>query len=217
MKEIETGVYEIPLIVSDSLTSKKDYINQCIIQAQRNIVDFSKEYGYEAYVCPSFMKKAEIFATQDDFKKVISGYLDLPKGFILPATVSAVLEEEIFMSISPSLYKDIYPIEGEKEKGYERLVTHEIAHRLHVRILHGDEEAMGPSWFYEGFATFVAKQFLDFDCDKNTMWDIIENNKQVPYKYYAAIFRYLSKKVNLHELVMSTSKDTFIKDIKSTL
>jgi hypothetical protein len=32
--------------------------------------------------------------------------------------------------------------------GFEKLLTHEMAHRLHIRILDGSEEAMGPVWFY---------------------------------------------------------------------
>lgn len=81
------------------------------------------------------------------------------------------------------------------------MLTHEIAHRLHVRILDGDEDAMGPIWFFEGFAIYVSEQFLDFTCSEALMWDIIKNQKQVSYKYYGAVFRYLMEHISLQTLI----------------
>ena len=34
--------------------------------------------------------------------------------------------------------------------GYEKLIAHELAHAYHIQLLDGDEESMGPVWFYEG-------------------------------------------------------------------
>ena len=50
------------------------------------------------------------------------------------------------MSVSPKVYSQIYT-EGIEEKSFEKLITHEMVHSLHIRILNGNEEAAGPICF----------------------------------------------------------------------
>ena len=50
---------------------------------------------------------------------------------------------------------------------------------------------MGPRWFYEGFALHIANQFPDANIGMQFAIDIIEQNLDVSYINYAAIFRIL--------------------------
>ncbi len=70
-------------------------------------------------------------------------------------------------------YAEIYP-EGIEDKSFEKLLTHEMAHRLHIRILDGNEEAMGPIWFFEGFAIYIADQLIkpEINLSKKEMYEI---------------------------------------------
>lgn len=66
--------------------------------------------------------------------------------------LTAALEKEVLLAVTPEAYARIVPDYAQEDRAYERLLAHEMVHRLHVSILGGDEEAMGPTWFYEGFA-----------------------------------------------------------------
>lgn len=120
-----------------------------------------------------------------------------------------MLENQVLFLVSPKVYQDIYPLEGEDPLGFERLITHELAHRLHVRILDGNEDAMGPIWFSECLAVFASKQFYKYTCSESIMWDIIINQKQVSYKYYGAIFRYLTEHISLNNLINQAKEFNF--------
>lgn len=74
--------------------------------------------------------------------------------------LSGVLENRRLMAVAPQMYHDSYP-DGREKNAYEKLLAHEIFHRLHVRILNGNEESMGPVWFFEGFAIYAADQFSE--------------------------------------------------------
>jgi len=106
------------------------------------------------------------------------------------------------MAMSPELYKNTYP-EGDEKNGFQKLIEHEIAHRLHIRILHGNEDAMGPIWFYEGFAIIAADQFAELksNLSKEEMWNIMKNPKRISYIDYSFILRYLLQKKSLQILV----------------
>lgn len=201
MIKISKGIFDVPLVLSDSLKLQENVINQTMLNAQNRIVEFAKKYGFSSLVEPSFIERVEIFDTQEALKKCLMTVLDYKGNIDLPRTFSAALENKVLMSLSPKAYQNIYPIEGEDPLGFERLLTHEIAHRLHTRILNGNEEAMGPTWFFEGFAIFVSNQFPNYTCSETIMWDIIKNQKQVSYKYFAAIFRYLIEHISLIDLI----------------
>ena len=36
-----------------------------------------------------------------------------------------------------------FTCDGDEENAFEKLLAHEMAHRLHIRILNGNENAMG--------------------------------------------------------------------------
>ncbi len=119
------------------------------------------------------------------------------------------------MSVSPELYRNLYP-EGDEENAFEKLLAHEMAHRLHIRILNGDEDAMGAVWFYEGFALYAAGQF-----EKNApelsvteIWSIVNDPERGSYKKYASVFQYFARKISIHQLVENAAKDEFLDWLK---
>ena len=95
------------------------------------------------------------------------------------------------------------------------MLTHEIAHRLHVRILKGDEEAMGPIWFYEGFAMYVANQFSESDMSlsKEEMIKIMIDSDRGSYVKYNYIFRYFAEKFPLKELILKAKNENFNEEL----
>ena len=69
-----------------------------------------------------------------------------------------VASEEAFHPIWTKLYPD-WPW---SRRSYRSLIVHELAHRAHAYVASrrtGSEDAMGPSWFFEGLAVMCAGQF----------------------------------------------------------
>jgi hypothetical protein len=117
------------------------------------------------------------------------------------------------MSISPQLYDTIFP-EGIETDSFEKLITHELAHCLHVRILDGEEEKMGPIWFFEGFAIFAAGQFINDTSKPTNLWEIVERERRGSYLQYGRVFGYFVDKIPLRELIRQSCKDNFIEWLK---
>ena len=92
-------------------------------------------------------------------------------------------------------------------------MAHEIAHRLHVRILNGNEEAMGPLWFFEGFALYAANQFEDSSLilSEEEIGEIIRSEERGSYEKYAFVFRYFLKKKPLEDMIEQAGKKDFIR------
>jgi hypothetical protein len=129
----------------------------------------------------------------------------------LPETYCAALEQGILMSVSPELYQRLYP-EGDEGQAFEKLLTHEMAHRLHIRILDGNEEAMGPVWFFEGFALYAAAQFEQSlpALSAAGIWEIVGAEERGDYRRYAAVFRSFLGKASLQQLVGMAGKAEFV-------
>ena len=84
-----------------------------------------------------------------------------------------------------------------------------MAHRLHVRILDGNEDAMGPVWFFEGFAIHAAGQFENYSLKPAEIWEIVRSTETGSYKKYGAAFRYFLEKTSSQELIKAAGQDRF--------
>lgn len=156
-----------------------------------------------------FIDRVEIFGTKESFDAAVSGATGIsPAG--LPKSFCACLEGRIFRGVSPELYKENYP-EGIEDAAYEKLIAHEIAHRLHVGVLEGAEEKMGPIWFFEGFAIVAADQFRETmpRLTMQMMLDIIRDDKRGSYRQYAAVMKHALAKVELSQMVAKAGGDDF--------
>jgi hypothetical protein len=204
----EEGIFQIPLFLSASLEPQRANLETHLINAQKRLRDFAVCHNWEEHTNENFIDRAEIFDNQQDFINALLNLLEIDEETELPKTISASLENRVFMSISPELYATIYP-EGIEEHSFEKLITHEIAHRLHVRILNGDEEKMGPIWFFEGFALYAAGQFIHDKVDMSAIWDVVNSTTRGSYKEYAGVFRYFAEKIPLPELIEQAGKENF--------
>ena len=85
-----------------------------------------------------------------------------------------------------------------------RVLAHEMIHRLHVNILAGNEDMMGPVWFYEGFAVVGAGLRLDSDLrykSADQALAAVSKSGRGAYRRYAAAVRYFMGKTPVGELV----------------
>lgn len=202
----------MPLVLPLSLEPRRTQFERVLLGAQRRIVRFAEKYGWKSLVMESFFDRAEIFDAKADFDKAIAVVAELPVSTVLPKTYSVVLERRVLMAVSPELYAENYP-EGIEEDSYEKLLAHEIAHRLHIRILNGDEGRMGPTWFFEGFAIYAVEQFKKSTCKKSIteVRDILSSSKRESYRKYNDVFRFFAEKVSLPEMIEHAATKDFSK------
>jgi hypothetical protein len=213
--QIEDGVYEIPMQLVGSLETLRPILQETCLAAQRRLYNFAKKHDWHRHATEPFAKSFCIYADKKSFDHDLLVLCGLDTATELPATYCAALEKGVLMSVSPELYRTLYQ-EGDEEKAFEKLLTHEMAHRLHIRILNGEENAMGSVWFYEGFALYAAGQFekdAPVLSDKE-IWEIVNDPERSSYRRYATVFQYFVKKASIQRLIEKASEDDFVNWLK---
>jgi hypothetical protein len=207
---VEDGVYRVQLILPESLEHERRELELFLLGAQRRIANFAELHGWKDLTRESFFDRAEIYDSKEAFDRALAKIAGATEQIEFPKTYSAALENRVLMAVSPALYSENYP-EGVEEGSYEKLLAHEIAHRLHIRILKGNEDAMGPIWFFEGFAIYAADQFSQ---DRSPLASaeirsIISASARASYRSYGTLFRYLTSRASVEELIEHTRKADF--------
>ena len=208
---VEYGVWDIPIVPAASLEPQRAALRNTLLAAQRRLTAFALKHDWRTHVQEPFARLYHVYADKASFDHDLLELCGLDPAMELPATYCAALEEGVLMSVSPELYRALYP-QGDEESAFEKLLAHEMAHRLHIRILGGDEEAMGAVWFYEGFALEAAGQF-----EKTAphllaaeIWDVVSAEERGDYRRYACVFRYFLGKASIQQLVESAGKGEFV-------
>ncbi len=201
--------------LAETLEPLRPILQEACLNAQRRLTNFAKKHCWERHIQKPFARLFRVHADKRSFDTALLETCGLDPTTDLPATYCAALEQEVLMCVSPELYRSLYP-EGDEENAFEKLLTHEMAHRLHIRILNGDEDAMGAVWFYEGFAIHAAGQF-----EKNApvlnaeeLWEIVLDPQRGSYRRYASVFQNFVKKVPIQDLVERAGKDDFVPWLK---
>ncbi|MBN2362643.1 hypothetical protein JXL83_00765 [candidate division WOR-3 bacterium] len=208
----------INLVLPESLENRRIEFEGYIDNARKRVSAFAKKFGWEEHAQKPFMNEVRIFNDKKKFNSELASLAEIVPEFELPDTYCAALEKGVLTAMTPEFYAVVYP-EGIEDSSYEKLLAHEIAHRLHIRILNGDEDAMGPVWFFEGFAIFAADQLRSdgLFLSKNEIIEIVDNPDRGSYKNYAHVFRLFLSIISLKELLFNAGKPDFNKWIKNNL
>ncbi len=213
---VDINPIKTPIILPNSIENQRKEFEEIVLNAQKSIKKFARRYSWKDLTYKTFMDSVIIIDSKEDFDKFVKGFLKMNITTKLPKSFSACLENRTLISVSPGVYAEIYP-EGIEDNSFKKLLTHEIAHRLHIRILEGNEDAMGPTWFYEGFAIYAANQFnnSNIKLSENQIWEIVKGTKKGTYKEYAFVFRFFLNKASLNELIKKAGDKNFINLLKS--
>lgn len=212
---IEYGVFDLPLHLPTELEPQRESLRGALLAAQRRLRDFAARHGWWVHVEQPFAKRFQVYADKPAFDRDLLELCNLDVNIELPATYCAALEQGVLLSISPELYRALYP-EGDEAHAFEKLLCHEMAHRLHIRLLSGDEDAMGAVWFYEGFALYAAGQFETNApvLQPAEIWEIVSDPERGSYRRYAAVFQHFARLAALPELVARASRADFVDWLK---
>jgi len=201
---------EVPVVLPKSLENRRNELETYVLNAMDNIDSFRGANQWNLHAKEPFMDSVMIFDEKKDFDHQLLLLAGMDTTTQLPETYCGALEKGILVVVAPEIYSRVY-LEGIETDSYVKLLTHEIAHRLHIRILNGNEEAMGPVWFYEGFAIFVANQFgkSDLILSRDEMVAIINDPERGGYVKYGFVFRHVVNRIPLQELIERAGKDDF--------
>lgn len=188
--------------------SPKGEFHEVYERASKRLEVFYGSHKWKSQVpLAGLINSVEIFATKLAFDKKI---IQLSEGQMttVPKTYVGVADKKVLRVVSWSEYKKVHTQDSLIE--YEKLLTHEMAHQLHIELLNGDENLMGPVWFFEGFAVIAADQYSDFQMtDRKKVVEIIQSPSRGDYKAYGAILREIVKSKTLPELVEMAKSSEF--------
>jgi hypothetical protein len=209
--QVEDSVFDFPLQLSAFLEPQRARLRNVVLAAQVRLREFALQHSWEKHVREPFATSVHIHAEKADFDRGLLTLVGMDPNIELPSTYCAALEQGVLMCVSPELYRSLYP-EGDEGHAFEKLLTHEMAHRLHIRILNGDEEAMGPIWFYEGFALHAAGQLKQVvpSLTPSEIWAIVHAEERGDYRHYVSVFQYFLGKTSIQHLVEMAGRQDFL-------
>ena len=185
-----------------------------VAEAEEIVASFAVANGWEETLARKTFDAVEIFKTHNALWQRVLSINGMPLDTALPpgTTMVAGIEKRVLVAVCPDEYAKVYPEYGSQPDSWRRLIAHEIAHRLHVNLLDGNEDAMGPSWFFEGFAVIAAGQTLDHGLVYTTATEAFAGVREkgpLAYRRFSAAVRYFLKEHPLKELVDHAGKEDF--------
>lgn len=212
VNEISPKIFMPELILPQSLEKRRGEFEEILLNAQKRLLIVAKKYEWSHILSKPLMTKAQIFDSKESYDEELHKLFPEAKEMKIPSTFTAGFKDKYFFAVSPEIYQEKVP-QYVEPKFYEKLITHELAHKLHTQLVNGDEDKMGPIWFWEGFATLVSGQFENDNTiiSKAKMLKILSEPKRGSYKEYNQVIKHFVKLVPLPELVRRASKKEFKK------
>lgn len=183
--------------------------------------DAATAHGWAQHLAEPFWDRFEVYPSQAALWQRVLALHGLPADTKLTASgLVAGLEERVLLVVSPAEFARVQPVYAAGEQAWTRVLAHEIAHRLHVRILDGDEDAMGPPWFFEGFAAVISDQRLGIEVPVTSLDEALAAagfEGEGSYARYQAAVRWLAERIPLPELVAHAGDPAFEAWLKERL
>lgn len=198
------------LILGPTLEPRRTEFDSAVGQAVGIVRSFAVGHGWGQLAEEPFMDSVMVFDDKRAFDRTLLSLVGADTATRLPAGFCAALEQRTLLAVTPEFYARVYP-EGIEEGSYAKLMAHEMSHRLHIRILKGDEESMGPIWFFEGFAVHAADQFAGQkrELGPEEIRRIMDSPDRGDYREYRQVFEHYLKKAPLHELIARAGGKSF--------
>ncbi|MGE0326696.1 MAG: hypothetical protein AB7S68_30490 [Polyangiaceae bacterium] len=205
-------VFGTPLSLPPKLEAERDSFEADLDLAFATVNRFAAEYHWDIRA-EDLIVDWEVFDTQAALWKRVLELEGLPADTPLPPTgLSATIEDGHLLAVAPMEYQRLHPEYQHGGSAWPELLAHELVHGLHVSILHGNADAMGPTWFYEGLAVVGSGQPFGlerhFDSNQAAL-AAVKQAHESDYATHAAVVRYFMTKVPLTELIQQAKDPNF--------
>lgn len=207
-----------PMTLAPTLQSRQAEFRCAYRRAELRLRRFAATHGWSAFVERPFVDRLRVVEDGREFEEALRELCAVPEDFVVPRSYSGALEKGTLLAKTPERFAADYP-EGMEDGAWEKLLCHEMAHRLHVRILEGDEEAMGPIWFFEGFALVAAEQFAadGAEGEEDVIRSVLETRTRGSYRRYAGVLRRLMETTALGDMVRAAREPSFGEELLGRL
>ncbi len=180
-----------------------------VVDAYSIVRRFAVDHQYGAHLEPSLFGSVEIFATEEKLIQRLSSVTTLPCRRPEGEVLCAALVSAVLMAVTPEEYASLRPEYASIDRAWTRLLAHEMAHELHSRVA-GGQESMGPRWFYEGFAMYVAGQFFHEKVSTaEEAGAAIAATSRGSYAKYVAAFRFFVERLGIKQLLAHAHRKGF--------
>jgi hypothetical protein len=191
---------------------RRDEVEQAALGAIAIVTSFATANGWARHTEEPFFDRIEICPSKAQLWERMLEINECPSMPAPTDAVTAALEKRILLAIFIEEARRARPEYFKTELDWTQTLAHEMIHQLHVRILAGNEDAMGPEWFYEGFAVLGSGQPLDRDIvvrDIDHALELTKASGRGAYARFVAALRFFVNRLPLQRLVDKASDPNF--------
>lgn len=197
------------LVCSDKLRHRRIEFASNVAEAYAIVRHFANLNDWHEYMREPLFTSIQIFETQEELWHRIRNMTESVEKYPPINGLSAAIYSGCLMAVIPEEYERLRPEYALIDKAWTRLMAHEIAHQLHIRIV-GTEEKMGSKWFYEGFAMHVAGQcFGHVVATIENAIEAMHAESRGSYAKYVAAFDFFLERIELNLMLQRASEQDF--------
>lgn len=214
-----TGKLDLPA----SLKSERPVYARDIALALEGVVKTFTVWGFPVEAS-QLLTEVQVFDDLPSAKKALANHFSITPDQV-PDTLSGTVDAQVMFLVTPPMYRAnwtrLYPKHPWTTEQYRRLMTHELAHVAHARLSRqrfGDEDHMGPQWFFEGLACVVAGQFPgEPPLSRPELETLLGGKGKRTYIDYTRMVQALARKTPLPTLIRHAGDPDFPKPFVAKL
>lgn len=198
------------LVCSNRLKPRKTQFASAVVEAYSIVNSFASLNGWLDYMQKPLFTSVHIFETWEKLWQKIKYMTRSPEESPPTDGLSAAIHSGCLMAVTQEEYERLRPEYASVDKPWARLLAHEIAHQLHIRIV-GTEKKMGPKWFYEGFAMYASGQRFSGHVITSFegVLEAMHAESRGSYAKYVAAFEFFLDRIDLKQMLREAGKREF--------
>ncbi|MAP96175.1 MAG: hypothetical protein CMK07_14610 [Ponticaulis sp.] len=206
-KETERGIEKIWSIkATDKETAGA--AAQTIKEAEQRLSAFARQHGLEAFVPDIEAQELAVYPSKKAFDTFLRDSNRWPSDQQIPETIIALYAYSAIHVVEESAaLENDDRLTGHQD--YVGVLTHELAHGLHIAVGRAHQISYGPVWFREGFAIMAASLFENDPISDVDFRFVLNGKAERDYDLYGAAFRRLADQRPVLELLLKADSPEF--------
>jgi hypothetical protein len=172
------------------------------------IASFAFSNGFGDVYTRGLAREVKVFTAKPEFDRYLQASGEWPRTTAVPETVVAIFGTGALLATAEAEARRTNPA-IDSHDAYVRILMHELAHGLHLAVVGGDKTALGPRWFFEGFAVAAAEQFDGPEISAADYRAVVAGSPMADYRLFGAAVRKLLRTHSYSALIEQARKPTF--------